>query len=383
VILIKETNFETKKRLFFLDNFRTTVIFLVILLHVSIAYSVNCPEWWWVISPQNHFVFDIFSLILDRIVMPLIFFVAGYFALYSIIKYDVVNYLKKRLKRLGIPLLIGLIFVAPIVVYIKNLYRQDYSNNFFYYLIYDYFPEELNSVHLWFLISLIIFSVIFALIYSFKKKYFKPKNQNSDFYSSVTFLFLFGFLVSLVFFIINFILGDSYWLVIQNFAVFQATRFALDISFFFLGILAFKNQWFNRKYSGNNLYYWSISTLLIIGCTLLLYNYYYPELLENPVLLFVDSILFVFLCITSLKLLLNISLRLFNKPSKIWDKFAPNSYSIYIFHYPIVFALQYYFIDINISLFIKAIIILFTSLILSFIISEYFIRRIPYLKKVF
>jgi glucan biosynthesis protein C len=45
------------ERLYFFDNLRAFVIVLVIVLHASITYMAYAPTWWYVLDPQNSYVF--------------------------------------------------------------------------------------------------------------------------------------------------------------------------------------------------------------------------------------------------------------------------------------------------------------------------------------
>ena len=68
-------------RIFFLDNLRTFMIFLVVLIHVGIVYESSGVGglFWIVYDPSTINIFEIIDLIIDLFVMSTIFFIAGYF----------------------------------------------------------------------------------------------------------------------------------------------------------------------------------------------------------------------------------------------------------------------------------------------------------------
>ncbi len=74
-------NPKKKNRIFFLDNLRTFMIFLVILFHSGFVYeSSGMPGVWWIVDdPSTNHLSGLFNLIIDIMVMPAIFFISGFF----------------------------------------------------------------------------------------------------------------------------------------------------------------------------------------------------------------------------------------------------------------------------------------------------------------
>ena len=89
-------------RLLFFDNVRSLAVLLVVLFHAAISYS-NVVPWWYVVDSSRSQLFDVFTAILAVFVMPVLFFVAGYFALPSLQHKGPTAFLKSKFKRLGIP----------------------------------------------------------------------------------------------------------------------------------------------------------------------------------------------------------------------------------------------------------------------------------------
>jgi glucans biosynthesis protein C len=56
-------------------------------------------------------------LLLDVPIMPILFFLAGYFALRSLQKRGTWLFLKDKLVRIGIPWIFGALFLAPLITY--------------------------------------------------------------------------------------------------------------------------------------------------------------------------------------------------------------------------------------------------------------------------
>ena len=68
-----------KTRLYFLDNLRTFLILLVVLLHAGIVYETILEDTWIVSDPSKNSSIGLIRLYLDLFVMFIIFFISGYF----------------------------------------------------------------------------------------------------------------------------------------------------------------------------------------------------------------------------------------------------------------------------------------------------------------
>jgi len=104
-------------RITFLDNLRAFVIVLVVILHGSMVYMVGAPEWWYVVDTQNSLFFTILVLLIDVPIMLIMFFIAGYFAMPSLVKRGPEQFLKDKFIRVGAPWLVGVFFLAPLTAY--------------------------------------------------------------------------------------------------------------------------------------------------------------------------------------------------------------------------------------------------------------------------
>ncbi|NOZ77766.1 MAG: acyltransferase family protein [Acidobacteria bacterium] len=68
-------------RLYFLDNLRTFLIFLVVLVHAGVVYESSglMGPFWIVDDPSTSDLPGLLNLILNVFVMPTIFFISGFF----------------------------------------------------------------------------------------------------------------------------------------------------------------------------------------------------------------------------------------------------------------------------------------------------------------
>jgi glucan biosynthesis protein C len=110
-------------RVGFFDNIRYLIVLLVVVLHSACAYSNNTQ--WWTVNDANSIFFDYLLGVLGVFLMPTLFFIAGYFALTSLQQKGKWLFIKSKLIRLGLPWLLGVILMVPMINYI-HFYSRDY-----------------------------------------------------------------------------------------------------------------------------------------------------------------------------------------------------------------------------------------------------------------
>ncbi|MDR0424021.1 MAG: acyltransferase, partial [Clostridiales Family XIII bacterium] len=158
-------------RLVYLDNLRSLVIFLVIVVHSASTYS-GIAKWYYqeVSYDQMRFVdFAVYGTISSYAqawFMGLMFFIAAYWAAKSLPRYGAAAFMKGRLLRLGVPLLFYDLVISPLIIIvivadgIPRSFEAICYNYFFYIKTFDW----ANSAGpLWFAEALLIFCAIYTL----------------------------------------------------------------------------------------------------------------------------------------------------------------------------------------------------------------------------
>ena len=154
-------------RLNYVDNLRSTVIFLVVAMHAAVTYShfgswyYNAPE------PINRWEGMAFGLIqghLQAFFMGLLFLIAGYFTPISYDRKGGGHFLWDRFVRLGLP---SLFFIFAIHDTMGHFMLHWHGNDTFWhsYAYYVTHGDWLDgSGPMWFAIALLAFSLGYALI---------------------------------------------------------------------------------------------------------------------------------------------------------------------------------------------------------------------------
>lgn len=104
-------------RLFFVDHWRAALVILVVLHHVALVYGAGAP-FYYVEPPLNdplaYIILLVFVLFNQAWFMGALFLIAGYFTPGSFERKGSGPFLKGKLIRLGIPLLVWIFVISPL-----------------------------------------------------------------------------------------------------------------------------------------------------------------------------------------------------------------------------------------------------------------------------
>ncbi len=158
------------KRLGYLDNLRSFVIFLVVVMHSNVTYS-GIGSWYYTegnpasLDTVSRILFALYGSFTQAWFMGILFFLAAFFAARSLAKRGPAAFAKERLFRLGVPLLIYMFVIDPFIGYFIMNYGniREHSNVLRFYLDYLGSFRWIGSTGpLWFVEALLLFSLFYA-----------------------------------------------------------------------------------------------------------------------------------------------------------------------------------------------------------------------------
>ncbi len=155
---------KASSRIYFLDNLRTTMIFLVVLYHSGVVYESSgfFAPFWLVDDPSTNDVVGIVNILIDIFIMPTIFFVSGFFAPSSMRNKTGWTFLANKLKRILVPWLIAVLTLMPLY---KVLFLHSRQLPQEHWATYFHFSNgTISQSWLWFLSVLFSFYVLFWLL---------------------------------------------------------------------------------------------------------------------------------------------------------------------------------------------------------------------------
>ena len=98
-----------------LDSLRGFAMFLGVVLHAGISFMTLPPNFWPVRDNDPTPLADVFLLAVHDFRMQTFFLLAGFFGCLLYQKYGLAGMTKHRLKRVGIPFVLGLLLIVPTV----------------------------------------------------------------------------------------------------------------------------------------------------------------------------------------------------------------------------------------------------------------------------
>ena len=163
---------DNAKRFSYLDNLRSFVIFLVVVMHSNVTYS-GFGGWYYKeassagLDVVSRVIFGLYGSFTQAWFMGILFFLAAYFAARSLAKRGPAAFVKERLFRLGVPLLIYMFFIDPFISYFIMNYgdvRGHLGAGQAYLEYLGSFRWVSATGPLWFVEALLIFSLPYAAL---------------------------------------------------------------------------------------------------------------------------------------------------------------------------------------------------------------------------
>ncbi len=341
-----------RERLYFFDNLRGAIILLVIIFHVAIGFMTKPPQWWYVIDTQKNGFFDLFVMVTDVFIMPLLFLTAGYFALPSLLRKGGAAFWQAKGLRIVLPWIAGvLLFAAPItyMIYCSRMpvpppYLPYWSGKFF--VLPDY-----NQAHYWFLGMLTWFYAFLTAAFYIKPKSFYPCKSPTK--PGLLGFAAFIVLTGLGFFAGNLFTAADTWVHDLYVLSFQPTRILIYIAYFVLGIYGWRKRWFTSEGFMPELRWWLPAAGLMLLC-FVAYRLMFTLMTPVPTLLKLGhGIVHAAFCLTATFALIALFRRYFNSGVGLWQNLGRNSYTIYYIHQFFVLALTYMVQKLEFSVWLK------------------------------
>jgi len=368
----------TSNRLYFLDNLRAFVVILVIVLHGSMTYMAYAPTWWYVVDPNNSVIFTQLVLLLDVPIMPILFFLAGYFALPSLQKRGAKLFLKEKFVRVGLPWIFGVLVLAPLITYMIY-FSRGVLMSFLEFWRTDFWGKMYQQSVYWFLGVLLLLFVVLAWVYEWGDRLHGPQRMvrpSGKVFAAFIALTAAGFLV------ISLSFGpDDWWH--NYFLVYQPVRVPLYIGYFVLGIYAYQHGWFTAGGYKPEIGPWDWACVLS-GLAYLAYRWGVANTSGTTLLVKVGTaLLFNTFCFTALIAGVALFQQKVNSTNAVWSSLAANSYGIYYVHPLILYPLAYVFVGIPLPLILKAPALILVTIALAWGASALLFKRVPVLREMF
>jgi glucan biosynthesis protein C len=147
-----------------IDWLRVLAILSIFVYHSTRFFN---NEDWHVKNPVTYHLVDVWNAFASDLLMPLIFVISGASLFYAAAKGGVGRFIKDRVLRLLVPLMVGVFTHCALQVYLERITHHQFDGSFFQFLPH-YFEGiygmggnfAIMGMHLWYLLVLFVFSLV-------------------------------------------------------------------------------------------------------------------------------------------------------------------------------------------------------------------------------
>ena len=346
-------NLERRTDIDWLRIFATIMIFF---FHSARAFD-QIP--WEIKNSQTNLGFTIFIIFTASWIMPLFFLLSGLSTYYALGRRSQMKYVKERTRRLMVPYVFGICTVLAIQVYYEAIFGNDWLPSFkgnfleFYFLNYftrglygwgGFFP--LTGIYLWYLLFLFVFSLLTLKLFI----YFRKANEEQKFMNLADFCSKKGRILILVF---PLILFQLIGLMFLAFLEVSGWSILVYLCIFIYGYIFASNKKFKNAMERN------CSLTLIIGTISSVIGIYaYLNFSFTLLILLLYFLFFPLACLCWLVTILGYASKYLSKNSRNLKFLNELVLPFYVLHQAIIIMVDYYIIQLDISLFLKYLLVL-------------------------
>ncbi len=365
-------NMETE-RLYYLDWLRVLVILSLIPFHASLTYlrygTVYIKE---PAAGLAALPFLIVEVPLGDFFMTLLFFVSGMASFYSFKNRGSAGYTGERLNKLLRPFLLGFLFLCPWTGYLQALYEGyqggflSFIPQFFWYQSFHYHGYG----HLWFLLYLFVFSMLCVPLFKqWQRNEGRMERIGAFLVQGNRLLLPIGVIVLLELCLRPFFHPDAYII------IFDWANDAVYLSLFIYGYVFAADARLQekvREYYKLSMVFGALSLAMLYYVNIQSQMLYSNEAYLTPLWVLAKG---VYEC-SAIIFLLNAGRAYLNKGGRAIGYLNRASFTVYIFHFLPVTFFTLLFIDLEIHIFLKFLLVVVLSYLTVFLIYEFW-RRVP------
>ena len=382
-------------RIHYIDNIRSIIIVLVVLFHAILPYVFVCP-WWYVNDPPPVPYSFLFVVLLDAIMMPVLFFVAGLLARPSYERKGPRLFMAGKVKRLIFPFLLLTIFFSPIMPFIRQSLRAAGSGvapagfwPFWTSYITSgtklYSSPVMGSTELivnqyWFLMLLFVFFAGFCL-YSWMRNRkqgdptgriaVEPKSRAAWLGSIAIFCLVIGSLYALI----GRFIGGTAWVTLGSLCQVQPAKIPIYLGFFLAGIFIERRNLMPDILHITRPLAWFAAAVLFTAAYFTAASMTVGVQEVSLALVITAQILRIFLLASATLWLLTLFHSRVNRATTLWRELSANSYNIYLIHMVVTVVFQMMVMTLPVPSVLKFGIVSLLTLLACYLASRFVVNR--------
>ena len=360
-------------RLHYMDHLRALAMLAGVFFHAALAYSPLMSGFWPAADRQNSAGVDTILWGLHLVRMPLFFLVAGFFAAWLIARRGQGGMFRQRLRRIALPFLVAWPLVMWAMMASTGWAAMNVEHPPSLLVMIRHFMEMPDppkvppgTAHLWFLYYLLLFSVLHWVLRTL------DLGRLGQWFVRLSPAWL---LVGLPLLLVPALASVSAPHPAPEGLLPQFWAIAFYGAFFSLGTLLHgQPDWIERVRA--------FTPWMIVGCVVLYAMFLWrlavePPTMANPAASVGVATLEAFLSVWLTVLCLLAGQRLLNRPNATMRYLAQSAYWTYLLHLPLLFALQYLLMDMELAWPLKFVMASAGTLAICLLSYQLLVRHTP------
>ncbi len=370
----------SRMRLFFLDHLRAALTVLVVLHHLAVIYGAAAVFYY--VEPPGavvQLVFEVFVLVNQAYFMGCFFLISGYFTPGSFDRKGPRAFFKDRLLRLGIPLVVYILVLSPIASI--SPYLDPTPADVFHVTppyTWQKFPLALGVGPLWFAELLLFFCLGYVAWRLARRAWVQPAERvfSPPRYWTIG---LFILVLATSSYLMRMVVPMGMSIPILGFPT--LAYLPQYLSFFILGALAFRRNWFQTIPGSMGI----VGFVVALVATIVLAPLALSEggaflghgTLQSAAYALWDSTFSVGICLA----LLTFFRRFLNRQIRFGRFLSQQAFTVYIIHIPVIVLLALAMRGIHLESLLKFALAALIGVPLCFALA-FLVRKIPFASRI-
>jgi glucans biosynthesis protein C len=324
-----------------LDWLRLIAIAILLFFHTGMWFN----HWGWhVKNNELSYSFQYWMVWSHYFRMPLLLFISGAGTYMALNKRTVGEFRKERYSRLLVPLIFGMLVVVPPQIYYEHI--SQYSGYWnFYKTVFNFVPYPKGSLswhHLWFILYLLIYSMMAIPLLKFFRSASSEKVKNKIvkiLSSPASMLFLPSIFILLTQIILRPYFPEETHDLLKDWAY-----FAFYFIFFLMGVICYSipKLW---EAIGSNRKHLLLATLFTLLLFYICYFHFHDLIIlpwTDDMVELIFDVIAIFVSWFTVITIIGYGQHYLNRPHPWLSKISEGLYPFYILHQTVIIAIGYY-----------------------------------------
>jgi glucans biosynthesis protein C len=348
---------------------------------VAVIYGV--PGGWYYSEyagdTPSRAIFTVFAYFNRAFLLGFFFLIAAFFTPGAYDRKGPAAFMKDRVIRLGTPLVVYSCLIGPTITY---LVRYDVLAGRYTYFENLYRFKNVAPAALWFVEVLLIFSFLY-LLWRLCTKPTVPESRTADSFPANSTIMIFALIVGLITFLVR-----LYYPSTKIVFFLRPGNYPQYIALFVAGVVAYRKNWLAGITDAVGRFW---LTTAIFSLLLFIVVMWYDGVLGGHEVLYRGGMTWQGLfnavwenvfCMGIIIGSLYLGRKYDNRQGRLMRAMSKDAYSVYIFHAPFVVGLTYYMQYVPLYPLLKFCVVAAAAVSLTFVVSHYCIRKIPFAKSI-